>query len=82
MSLSFSAVEKWERDEIDRQLASLARDQRRLEGANRKVEQRLWEFESRDGMRLHLRDTVLFWAIPAVFVAFEIVMITLKVSAS
>jgi len=76
------AVEKWERDEIDRQLASLKRDQLWLEERNRKTEQRLWEFEWRDGMRLHLSYTVIVWAILAIFVGFEIVMITLKVSSA
>lgn len=75
-------MEKWERDEIDRRFASLERDQGRLEGMNRKADQRLWELEWRDGIRIHLSYSVVLWAILAVFVVFEIVLITLKVSAS
>ena len=75
-------MEKWERDEIDRRFASLERDQRRLEQKSQEAEQRLWEFEWRDRARINLSYEVVFWAILAGFVAFEIVMITLKASAS
>jgi hypothetical protein len=76
------AVERWERDQIERQLASLERAQRRLEETNQEAEKRLWGLESREGMRLHLSYTVVFWATLAAFVALEIVAITLRASAS
>jgi hypothetical protein len=76
------AVEKWERDEINRQFAALERAQQTLEEKNRKTEQRLWELDWRDGMRVHLSYAVVSWGILAGFVAFEIVTITLRVSAS
>lgn len=74
-------MERWERDEIDRRFARLERERLKLEETNQRTEQRLWELESRDRTCIHLSYEVVFWAILAGFVAFEIVMITLKVSA-
>lgn len=76
------AVERWERDEIDRQFASLERDRRRLEEENRRTERRIWELELQDGKRIHLTYTAVIWAMLALLVAFEIVVITLKASGS
>lgn len=72
------AVEKWERDEIDRRFAWMERDWRRLEEHGHKTEQRLRELEWRDGMRIHLNITVLFWILLGALVALEIVAAALR----
>ncbi|MFN8164566.1 MAG: hypothetical protein U0R26_12230 [Solirubrobacterales bacterium] len=75
-------MERWEQDEVKGQFASIERDRLRLEERRERTERRLEELERRERTRIHLTTAIAFWLTMAVLVGFEIVMITLKVSAS